>query len=904
MVDLRRKEPNPARLFSSVIGHAPDAILVFNLALQLVWVNEQSCHLLERSEVELLNRNLNDLDIEVFPTPANQLKQQLLRDGKLVAETWLKLAGKKRRALEINVSLINLSTEQHILVFARDISERKRTEQDLEELSILIKALMEHIPDSIFFKDVDGRWLRVSRNVLNLVGASSMEEVRGKTDFDFYSQKFAAKTRADDLEVIKSGQPLIGDIEHRELENGTTHWTIVTKVPLRDKNGAIIGIAGIAREINEIIEQEERLRIRENQLSIAGQIAAIGYWEYNKERDLFTLNDNFYKVYGRTAAEYGGYQLSTEMFINRFAHPDDVEKMLRELSFEAPASAGNSQKVLEHRFLLPDGSIGYVAVSFIIKRDEQGRTVGAYGVCQNITERKQAEIAIREREAKLSAAASIAKLGYWEYDIKGQFFDLSEQFYTVFRTSPDTLGGYRVSLEDYAVHFLLPEERAHIFSKIGDAVMQMKKNESNSAEHRILYGDGEIGHVFVRYFCRFDESGQVSRVVGVNQDITDLKIAKEALHQSEINLQKAFEVAEMGSFRYHIEADWIEWSPMALKVYACTPEQMPINLEEYLGIIVAEDVEMVREAVNSCNWEKVLNGEYRVVINGKEMWIRGQADWQYDETGKPIDVIGIVQNVTDAKNAQCELAGHREQLEQLVQKRTAQLEQVNKDLEDFAYSISHDLRAPLRHINGFARLLKKKLPDLSPVGSEYIELIQQASMRMGEMIDGLLNFSRLGRRQLKTTMIDLNDLVKEVIDHFAPDQLQRNIKWILHSLPSVEGDPTLLKVVFENLVSNAIKYTKNEPQAIIEINTYEGDPNRRTIYIKDNGVGFDMAYSQKLFGVFQRLHRQEDFEGSGIGLANALQIIRKHGGDMCAEGEVGVGATFFLSFTGSALNVK
>lgn len=239
---------------------------------------------------------------------------------------------------------------------------------------------------------------------------------------------------------------------------------------------------------------------------------------------------------------------------------------------------------------------------------------------------------------------------------------------------------------------------------------------------------------------------------------------------------------------------------------------------------------------------------------------------------------------------------YQDHLEQLVRQRTGQLESINKDLEAFAYSISHDLRAPIRHINGFTSFLKKKLDPATPEIRDYLEMINQASRRMGDMIDALLNFSRLGRRELLQSEVNLNQVVKEVIHNFEPDIRQRKVEWKIGVLPTVHGDQNLLKIAFENLIANAIKYTQNEAVAVIEVGHYpEEEPPLYTVYIKDNGVGFDMTYADKLFGVFQRLHKEEEFEGTGIGLANVQQILQKHGGCIRAEGAVGRGATFYMT---------
>ena len=235
------------------------------------------------------------------------------------------------------------------------------------------------------------------------------------------------------------------------------------------------------------------------------------------------------------------------------------------------------------------------------------------------------------------------------------------------------------------------------------------------------------------------------------------------------------------------------------------------------------------------------------------------------------------------------------QLEELVEERTAELTAVNQELERFSYSVSHDLRAPLRHMSGFVELLKKRLGDYPDAAArDYMNMISEASKKMGVLIDDLLNFSRLGHAQMQKTKVNLNALVKAVVQEIREDLKERDIRWEIDELPDVLADQSLLRLVIVNLVSNAVKFTSTRPKAEIKIGCRdEGD--KITCSVTDNGVGFDMKFVHKLFGVFQRLHSQSEFEGTGIGLANIQRIISRHGGRVWAEGAVGQGATFYFT---------
>ena len=229
-------------------------------------------------------------------------------------------------------------------------------------------------------------------------------------------------------------------------------------------------------------------------------------------------------------------------------------------------------------------------------------------------------------------------------------------------------------------------------------------------------------------------------------------------------------------------------------------------------------------------------------------------------------------------------------------KRAAELEATNKDLESFAYSVSHDLRAPLRHLAGFSELLQKQASSLLDDKSRrYIQTILDSAKRMGNLIDDLLAFSRVGRAETKKTLVSMEQLVKEVIAELSQETKGREIAWKIGALPVCYGDRSMLKLVVVNLVSNAVKFTRMRARAEIEIGCADGNKNEVEMFVKDNGAGFDMRYANKLFGVFQRLHTSEEFEGTGIGLATVQRIIHRHGGKIRAEGAVDQGATFYFS---------
>ena len=288
--------------------------------------------------------------------------------------------------------------------------------------------------------------------------------------------------------------------------------------------------------------------------------------------------------------------------------------------------------------------------------------------------------------------------------------------------------------------------------------------------------------------------------------------------------------------------------------------------------------------------------------DGTRVVVASRWSLQRDERSKPIAILETNNNITERKQAEEALRRSRDELEIKVKERTTELrktnvdlQSVNKELEAFAYSVSHDLRAPVRHIAGFTELLQKHSDAvLDDKSRHHLRMILEAANRMGSLVDDLLAFSRIGRAEPQKTTIHLERLVKDVIGEIAPDMQGRKIIWRVGTLPICYGDPSLLRLVFSNLVSNAVKFTRTRTQAEIEINSLNHMPDEVVVFVKDNGVGFDIKYKDKLFGVFQRLHSQEAFEGTGIGLATVQRIVQGHGGRVWAEASVNNGATFYV----------
>ncbi len=412
-------------------------------------------------------------------------------------------------------------------------------------------------------------------------------------------------------------------------------------------------------------------------------------------------------------------------------------------------------------------------------------------------------------------------------------------------------------------------------------------------EEKIIQLDGTILDVEVAATL-FTFKGEKAFHV-VLRDISERKRAEENLRLSEENFRNVFEHAAVGKSMTSIDGTIKTNKAFSLILGYSNSELSKLKWQD---ITHPDDISKDNIIINSvvsgkrksARWEK----RY-IHKNGSIVWVDISTALQVNTDGKPLYFITTINDITVKKQIEKEIKLLNETLEQRVIDRTAELEASNRELEAFSYSVSHDLRAPLRHISGYSDFLvnefSKSLPDKA---KHYLETISISAHQMGILIDDLLLFSKTGRVELQKNAVEMDKLLNEVTSHYTSLLPDRNIEWEIHHLPEVYGDSGLLRIVWTNLVDNAVKYTRLKEKAVIKIGC-KSENGEYIFSIGDNGVGFDMQYSEKLFGVFQRLHSSVQFEGTGIGLANVQRIILRHNGRTWAKAEPDKGAVFYFS---------
>jgi len=380
------------------------------------------------------------------------------------------------------------------------------------------------------------------------------------------------------------------------------------------------------------------------------------------------------------------------------------------------------------------------------------------------------------------------------------------------------------------------------------------------------------------------------------RDITERKRIEEALHQSEEKYRTLLESVQEGYFELDLAGNFTFFNDSLCRIYNYSKEElMGMNYRHYTDKETRKNG--FQEFNKVYNTGEPLKGFTWPIIgkDGTKRYIETSASLQKDSSGTPIGFRGIVHDITARKRAEEELKKYREQLEGLVHERTIKLEASNKELEAFSYSISHDLRAPLRAIDGFSQALLEDCEDkLDVQGKDYLLRIRAATQRMSTLIEDLLNLSRITRSEMSMGKVNLTRIVRSVINELQNSQPRSNVQIrIADGLEDI-ADSRLMSIALENLMSNAWKFTAKKSEALIEFGSLR-EGSKKIYFIRDNGAGFEMTYMDKLFAPFQRLHTIDEYPGTGIGLATVRRIIHRHGGKVWAEGKTGKGATFYFS---------
>jgi PAS domain S-box-containing protein len=534
------------------------------------------------------------------------------------------------------------------------------------------------------------------------------------------------------------------------------------------------------------------------------------------------------------------------------------------------------------------GKLKYASINARLIFDANGKPDHIDGALRDITERKLAEEALHQSEERLQDIISSIGEWIWELDENGVYTYSSQKGFDYFGPIRENVIGKT------PFDFMLPDEA----KRMAGIFMEIIKNKApiKDLENWNITASGDIICLLTNGVPILDEQGNLKGYRGVDKDITERKRAEDILKKSESSLIEAQKTAKMGNWELSFIDNSAKWSENCFILYGYEPFTFEPTFEHFKERVHPEDWHIIDESIKGIvKGETPADSESRIILPDGTIRCLKNIIVPVFVDDKLVGIKGINVDITERKQADQEIQKLNEELEQRVTERTAQLLAANIELEKFSYTASHDLRTPLRALNGYASILLEDYADSIDVdGVRMLHVIQDNANKMSFLIDDLLAYSRLGHKEMNISEINMFEMAESVYNELINKPGNENIDFRLQKIPDAYGDPSLIRQVLINLIGNAIKYTSKIHDRIIEIK-HRNEGNESIFSITDNGAGFDMAQYPKMFGVFQRLHTSKEFEGNGIGLAIVQRIIESHRGRVWAEGEINRGATFYFS---------
>ncbi|HKO30778.1 MAG TPA: PAS domain S-box protein [Nitrospiraceae bacterium] len=870
--------------YRSLFDDSLDAIFSLSADERFEAANPAALRLTARTFEELKTIRFLDLCApDQRETAANAFRTVFRCENLTMDMTIITATGERRDLIISATPAIVNGKVVGVSCIARDVTERKQAQEAVQQSEARLSGIISSAMDAIITIDQTECVIDFNHAAEQMFECTAANAVGRQIDRFIPKRSWAMHGRhIDESGLMQVTNPLVGALGtiYGHRANGEEFPIEAAISQLETQAGKFYTL--ILRDMTERVRQETALRLSEARYRDLIQALPAAVYTCDEQGHVMLYNQSAVALLGREP-EVGEYQWSASSW--KVYRPDGSPLPLDQLPMEVTLHEGHSIRGEEIVIERPDGTRRYVLPHSEPMLNADGAVVGAVNMLVDITDRKQAEQAV----ANLAAIVTSSDDAIIGMDLCGNV--------TSWNRGAERLYGY--TAEDMIgnpITSLIPADRQDEESHMLERVRCGESVEHYETIRRCKDGSRLIVSLTVSPVS--DSHGRIIGASKIARNITEQKRIEQALRRSERDLSDFFDNASIG-------LHWVGPDGMIIKVNQTELDLFGYSREEYMGRHIAEfhvDKPAIQDILDRLARGETLS-EYPARIQCKDGSIRDvlvNSNVLFDD-GRFIHTRDFTRDVTDRNRAEKALVERDRALtvaNEALKKQTAALARVNKELEGFSYSVSHDLRAPLRTIDAFSRIIEEDHGShLNPEAHRCLTIVRKAAGQAGELIDDLLEFSRLGRQEVSFRFIEMTDLVREVADDMSIVKDGRKIDLTIGALPSCEGDRRLLKLVWNNLLSNAFKYTKNQSTPRIEVGWVPGDSSAEavTYYIKDNGVGFDMQYVHKLFGVFQRLHRKEDFEGTGVGLANVRRIIQRHGGRVWAEGKVDGGATFYFS---------
>lgn len=866
-VTERKKAEESLREQAELLALSHDAILVLDPADRITYWNKGAEALYGWAREEALGQPAHTLLRTTFPLPVGEIHATLLRQGYWNGELLHVTRDGRPIAVDSRWSLRRdeQGNPAAVMEINSDVTARKQAEEAARLQAECYATLLATTPDGFLLTDLDGNLLDANDTYCRMSGYSRDELLHLRVaDLEWRETREEVADRS--LKVTQSQFDRFESLHRRK--DGSVLPVEVSIAYWKSRGQLLVFV----RDIGERIRAAEAARIQAECYTALLAATPDGFWLTDVDGNLLDVNDTYCQMSGHSRDELLRSRIADHELVFT---PEGVIERLHQI-----ATATRFDRFETRLYRKGGGGVLEVEVSiaYLQSKDQFVTFI------RDIAERNRAEEALRRASAYTRSLieASLDPLG--TVDAEGKITDVN--------AATERMTGYdraRLIGTHFVDHFTDPEKARSGIEQV------FSKGETRDLELDARSRDGQITTVLFNGSVYRDEGGRVLGVFAAARDITARKRAEERLRLSE----ERYRSLAMATTQI---------------VWTTGPEGKAVAeqpyWEEYTGQTVDEDREFGwLDAVHPDDRDLTMNA-WKAACQARRTFRfecrirrRDGAYRLFANCGVPMlnpdgtirEWVGTCNDITDVREAEAAIRKLNAELERRVEERTAQLEVANKELESFAYSVSHDLRAPLRTVDGFSQALLEDCAErLDGQGKDYLCRIRKASLRMAGLIDDILHLSRTTRAEVNRSRVNLSEVARSVVAALREHEPQRRVDVSIADNLTAVADPPLIQVVLENLLNNAWKFTSKRDPARIEFGCTRDDEGRPVYFVRDNGAGFDMRYADRLFGAFQRLHRSEDYPGNGIGLATVKRIVHKHGGRIWAEAAVDQGATFYF----------
>jgi PAS domain S-box-containing protein len=855
--------------YRSLIEQATDGIFISDQSGKYEIVNVSACKMLGYTKEELLHMNAVDI---LLPEDAknNPPRYQELITGKTILSTRnLKRKDGTLVPVEINAKML---PNGKMLGMARDLTERKAAREKLEKSEKRFRALIEKNADMMTLLLPDGQQFYVSPSLTTILGFT-LEEYQGRPVFDFIHQDDVPGLIKQMEEILDSPGKSFFRQQRFLHKDGSYRWcegTLTNMVHDPDVGAFVSNF----RDITERKKTEKALCISENRFRSIIEQFPYPVVIYSPDGTYVNANNAWESMWQEDREKVIGYNILKDPQLKASPHGSQLAK------------AFCGETVMSEPYLYDPALTGYagrkrwIMMTLYPLKNQEDAIVEVILIQQDVTQNKEAEEKLVASEEQFRHTLETMLEGVQIHDFDWRYIYVNDALVKYSTYSREELLGHTL-MEKYP-----GIEQTHLF-KVMQRCMHERIKEHLETEFNFPNG--------TKAYFELSIQPVQKGIFVLSINITERKKAEESLRLAEANYREIFENATDAIYVHEMETgSVIQVNNKAAEISGYNKDELLTNhpqdfITDHPDYSLKKAIDYIRKAGEGTpqifEWlGKNKDGSYNwFEVNLKKATIAGKER-----------ILAFFREINDRKKSEEKIQKLNEELEQKVISRTAQLESANKEMEAFSYSISHDLRSPLRAIIGYSRMLEEDWGNqLDDEAKRVIGIIQRNVSKMDSLIDNILEFSKLGKKELQRSQINTREHVRQVINEISTSFRHTSNISINYLFP-MNADHTLLTQVWINLISNALKYSAKKEASEVEIGCLK-EGEEIIYYVKDNGAGFDMQYAGKLFGVFQRLHNTQEFEGTGIGLSIVKRIIAKHGGRVWGEGKINEGATFYFS---------